>query len=286
MAKREKREKAKLSKGAKITSLILVLLIAISVGCYAFFITRPAPEPTPMAYGIGNNVYVHIDADDFFGPFADYTSDNVVTHQYFLAYLGEEFYVVRMPVKDGKKLLDDYFADRLDFDKGIPFTGVTASYSRELAAYGATFVNELYEIDTVTPDYFMEVVGNSLIDMGRSVNDRANIFLLVAIFLLLTLFVVRSAGKTSARRKLYQRGAEPAKQVLFTADTPAAPADTATQYTDFRQGPAYEMTSIEKEMAERQAKEAQEAAARANNAYDAGGIYSGDIYSNEIGKND
>lgn len=279
-----KREKAKLSKGAKITSLILALLIVISVGCYAFFITRPAPEPVPMAYDLGNNVYVHVNADDFFGPFADYTSDNVVTHQYFLAYLGEDFYVVRMPAKDGKKLIDDYFAGKLDFDKGIPFTGVTASYSRELAAYGATFVNELYEINTVTPDYFMEIVGSSLIDTGRNVNDQANIFLLVAILLLLTLFVVRSAFRSSARKQLYQRNAESAKQVLYTANADGAPADAAQPYDSFQQGPAYEMTSIEKEMAERQAKEAQEAAARAGSAQDTGSIYAGDIYANEIGK--
>lgn len=286
MAKKAKREKVKLSKGAKITSLILLILVVVSVVCYGYFISRPAPDPVEMKHGIGNNVYVHIDADDFFGPFAEYTSDNVVTHEYYLVYYGEDSFIVRMSAKDSRKLLSDYNMGFLDFEKGIPFTGVTASYSRELAAYGASFVNEIYEIDSVTPDYFMEVVGESLIDMGRNVNDRANILLLVAIFLLLALFVVRSAGKTSARKKLYQRTQESGKQVLFTADTEGAPTGTAAQDPGFHQGPAYEMTSIEKEMAEREAKAAQERAAQAGGTQDAGGIYSNDIYANEIGKNE
>lgn len=283
MGKKVKRVKAKLTKRAKITCLILALLTVVSVACYAYFISRPAPDPVPMAYDIKKGTYVHINADDFFGPFANYTNDNVVTHEYYLVYLGEDFYVVRMPAKDSKKLLNDYNMGLLDFEKGIPFTGVAASYSRELAAYGASFVNEIYEISTVTPDYFMEVVGDALIDTGRNVNDDANLFLLAAIFLLLSLFVVRSVGKSSARRKLYQRTPAPAEGVDLTAGADTASADAAVSDNSFQQGPAYEMTAIEKEMAERAA---QEAAAQASSATDAGSIYAKDIYAGEIGRDE
>lgn len=184
MEKENEKELMGLFKKNKTMKRLIIGFLLASIFCLCIGIiinSRALPEAVDVSEVTDENQYVECEVYALTDSYAEYTEDDVVKSEYYMAVNDKCLYILELSKSEYLELSEKVYDE--DNTEPVIVYGMSDYLSTDLIEITIEAYNEMYEEDPIDDENFEDYFVGYVIDIGRSPNDSSITFYVLAGFL-------------------------------------------------------------------------------------------------------